>query len=221
VKRHTTYLRMLACPDSLSPEEQLSLSRHLQKCPDCRDLFAAFIEQGELVRGEVLREMPPSDVRSVVLDAASQSGVRVRRSFVSKRWSVRLGLAGLVIGAVSFTTPLPRVIAQVVGLPVATEPNPQGYVCTSGGVGIPNNYKILKSPSEFQTGLHGTVNPAALQQVAHDLVRPTWYVVGEGGVEGGGCDAQGRTIENVEVGFNPDNWTWLYATGIQKAGVQP
>lgn len=90
---------------------------------------------------------------------------------------------------------------------------------TDKGVEVPVQARVLHDPQEFDVGPNGHYQEWAAQEYAQQLVEPVWYVlrddVGEP-VCGVGPQGGGGRVLTARVGFNPQQHTQLYVTGLIK-----
>lgn len=93
---------------------------------------------------------------------------------------------------------------------------------THKGVEVPVQAQVLHDPEEFDVGLNGHYQEWAAQEYARQLVDPVWYVLRDDVAEpvcGVGPQGGGGRALTARVGFNPEQHTQLYVTGLIKDQV--
>lgn len=87
------------------------------------------------------------------------------------------------------------------------------------GVDVPVQAQVLRDPEEFDLGPDGHYQEWAAQEYARQLVEPVWYVLRDDAAEpvcGVGPHGPGGRALTARVGFNPQQHTQLFVTGLIK-----
>lgn len=213
MRAHRTYEGMVACSADLDADDTEMLRRHLRTCESCRRDAEVFGKQSRLLRAAQYG-MPPAHVRATVLGTAAELPGE-RRTQRTRGWRLKAGVAALIPLAIAVNTPLPRAVGGVLGLTHSEQTKPPpGFVCLPDGAAIPRWYHVLSSPGQYDLGPHGSLNPGAINMVRTQIPHPTWYVNEGGGDEASLCRSAGSVV-TIQVGFNPDTGTELYAVGMK------